>query len=65
MRTQQEWGTDSNVLPSEVKNMQGVSTEAFKRKLDRWLKMVPNTVSPRLTAMHWVWWQRITVLKSK
>ncbi|CAL4235595.1 unnamed protein product [Meganyctiphanes norvegica] len=32
-----------NVIPPDLRNITGVKTETFKRHLDVWLKMVPDT----------------------
>ena len=31
-----------NVMPKEIRDMQGVSLETFKRRLDNWLRTVPD-----------------------
>ena len=35
-----------NALPNRLQTVTGVKTESFKRKLDEWLRMVPDT--PRI-----------------
>ena len=32
-----------NVMPKKIRDMQGVSLETFKGRLDNWLRTVPDT----------------------
>lgn len=42
------------VLPNETKNLQRVSSETFKRRLDKWLRTVPDIPKIDIYAMHMI-----------